>query len=93
LNLFGLVLNFIQIFCAKIKKEMEKYKKRKKHLTDAMGSRGPCLVPCGPIPRITRMYIIKTMGLVVYHKSMCTVVVVRWLLEEEVGGLNPSTCL
>jgi hypothetical protein len=72
LNLCGLVLSFLQIFYVKIKKEIEKNIKRgKKPLANAMGNRGPGVVPCGPSPRITATYILKSVGtLVLSHGNV-----------------------
>jgi hypothetical protein len=54
LNLFEIVLNLLQIFYVKIRKEMERIK-REKNMYSAMGRRGPCLVQAGPGPRFNEM--------------------------------------
>jgi hypothetical protein len=41
LNLFGLILNLLQIFCVRILKEMEEAKREKKTLPGSLVQSGP----------------------------------------------------
>jgi hypothetical protein len=89
LNLFGLILNLLQIFYDNILEEMKKTKRKKNH-KEHLSTAGQVFLTTAAQAQLTKILCFKVCGVGYNHKDHCSLVGRRGWSHREVLGSIPS---